>query len=225
MGGAPEGDGGDQTALQAVIGGQACIVVSQQPALLPGVVANELIEPLGDEAATHLQQNGGFSQLITKAGRVQGQIVMADGSGAESQLGLHIGQQGPAQCLGQPGHGVSLLRIADLAGHQNAALLAEGHPLWFFVYNCGLWLRDTHFGVVVEGHPPWLPLDILVHRSRGAVIAGEWLLTDQPVLQRLPPARGQGLALTRVKRLGKGTVEMNGPSGHGELLPGVIHRA
>ena len=178
MGGAPEGDGGDQTALQAVIGGQACIVVSQQPALLPGVVANELIEPLGDEAATHLQQNGGFSQLLAKTGRVQGQIVMADGSGAESQLGLHIGQQGPAQCLGQPGHGVSLLRIADLAGHQNAALLAEGHPLWFFVYNCGLWLRDTHFGVVVEGHPPWLPLDILVHRSRGAVIAGEWLLTD-----------------------------------------------
>ena len=124
---APGGDGGDQPAIQPVVRAQPLLVGRQQPLLLPGVLGDELAQALGEQAPPHLQQQFGATQLLTKWRAMQRQIGVGDGAGMLQQLRLGVGEQRPAQMVGQFGHRQRLRGGVDLPGDYDAT---AARPLW-----------------------------------------------------------------------------------------------
>ena len=100
------------------------------------MLADKLAQPLGDEAAADLQHHGGRGQLLLEPGVMQGQIDMGDGLRGEAQLRLHIGQQRPAQVLGQRQYGGSILGAGDLSGDDDTRLAGKLAPRGVLVIGC-----------------------------------------------------------------------------------------
>ena len=73
-----------QAATQPVVRIQPGRLRVHQPVILPGVVLDELAEPLGDEAGTELQQHLGPGQLGHEAAVLQGEIHVDEVAAVEA---------------------------------------------------------------------------------------------------------------------------------------------
>ena len=118
-----------QAATQPVVRIQPGRLRVHQPVILPGVLLDELAEPLGDEAGTELQQHLGPGQLGHEAAVLQGEIHVDEVAAVEADLALQVRQQRPAEALGQLGHPLRLGRILNAARDYDAAFALQGDPV------------------------------------------------------------------------------------------------